>query len=260
MTLLVGIRCKDGVVVAADRAMTFSAGGTATVSHLACKIAVIKGSVIVAGTGHVGSAQRFREVAELAWMNEIAGKGKSPVAAAKVFAKYGIADLEETGLQPARKDGHHSLGALVAFPSSKGGPQLCEFQTSDFQPELKDAGTWFVSMGSGQLIADSYLAFMRDAFWQDGMPTLKHGMFAAAWVMRQSIRVAPGSVSEPIDIAVLQHDKAHLLERTEIDYHLDVADQATQHFGTFDPSMSAPGVEKTPSEPAPSIPEPTAMR
>jgi 20S proteasome alpha/beta subunit len=41
MTLLVGIRCTDGVVVAADSAVTFGNSQFHTVSDSVCKIQVI---------------------------------------------------------------------------------------------------------------------------------------------------------------------------------------------------------------------------
>lgn len=83
------------------------------------------------------------------------------------------------------------------------------------------------------------------------MPQLKHGMFAAAWVMRQSIRVASGFIEEPIDIAVLQGEKEHMLEPSELTYYMDVADQATKHFGTFDPEQ----IHAAPAQPIPEPPE-----
>jgi 20S proteasome alpha/beta subunit len=253
MTLLVGIRCKDGVVVAADQTVTFGVSpGNFTIAHKAQKVRVVSKSLIVAGTGHVGGAQRFVETTQRTW-DQVAGanKNNSPMDICRHLSAAFIKDCQGTGMQKP------SLGALVAFPSTKGGgPQLCEFQTSDFQPELKDAGCWFVSMGSGQIIADSYLAFMRDAFWKDGMPNLKEGVFAAAWVMRQSIRVAPGFIDEPIDIAVLQKDAAKMLDQGELAYLMDVADQATKHFGTFDPENLSPGTQQEPPVAAPPIPEP----
>jgi hypothetical protein len=248
MTLLVGIRCKDGVVVAADQAVTF---GTAlkvpTVSHLACKISVLKGGLIIAGTGQVGAKQRFVEVVEKKW-KEIAGKGFSAVDMCRALSEAGQIDFSSTQMEKG------SFGALVAFPNTKGGPQLCEFAVADFQPELKDAGAWFVSMGSGQQIADSYLVFMRDVFWKTGMPVLKQGVFAAAWVMRQSIRVAPGFIREPIDIAVLQGDQAKKIDDDEMKLHMSVADQATEWFGKFDPANlpAAPAGDTIP----PPMPEP----
>ena len=251
MTLLVGIRCEDGVVVAADQAVTFGSGQSFTISHKACKLSVIRDSIIIAGTGEVGAKQRFCETAERAWP-QIAGQGKSPLDMCRALAAEGIKDFMSTNM-PVGK-----FGALVGFPNTKKGAQLCEFSVSNFQPELKDSGAWFVSMGSGQQIADSYLAFMREVFWGKNMPTLTHGMFAAAWVMRQSIRVAPGFIAEPIDIAVLQKDKARMLKEEELRYHLDIADAATQHFGTFDPTdLPTAAKDAAEAESAPPIPEPT---
>src|SRR6185295_7969871 len=120
--------------------------------HRARKIHVVNKCLVVAGTGHVGMSQRFQETAGRTW-NDVAGKGKSPMDICRALAGAFVADCQSTGMKTPE------LGALVGFPNKKGGPQLCEFQTSNFQPELKDTGTWFVSMGSGQLIADSYLAF-----------------------------------------------------------------------------------------------------
>lgn len=251
MTLLVGIRCRDGVVVAADQAVTFTTSGkNFTISHLACKLSVLKGGLIIAGTGQVGAKQRFCQTAERAWKELIAGKGLAPVEMCRILAAEAVRDFSSTGMPNGQ------FGALVAFPATKGGPQLCEFTIDNFQPELKDAGSWFVSMGSGQLIADSYLAFMREVFWHDGMPNLKHALFAAAWVMRQSIRVAPGFISEPVDMAILQGDKAEMVDPDKLRYHMDVADRATEYFRRFDPTELTPSSEMPPAAPPDPIPSP----
>ncbi|HEX8109090.1 MAG TPA: hypothetical protein VF516_15260 [Kofleriaceae bacterium] len=254
MTLLVGIRCSDGVVVAADRAVTLGSMEQPTISHPACKISVLDGSVIVAGSGYTGTLQRFCDVVEDTLLNcaDCAGyQQKRPIEIGRILCTAGRKDFQSTMM----KDG--IFGALVAFPSVMGrGPQLCEFHEKDFQPDLKDAGTWFVSMGYGRPIADSYLAFMRDTFWRGGMPTLAHGIFSAAWVMQQSIRVSPGFIDEPIDIAVLQGEKARMLEPRELTYHMGAVDRAMKHFGTFDPTASAPGIEQTAAVPLAPSPEP----
>ena len=173
MTLLVGIKCEDGIVVAADRAVTFAAGGAPTISHLACKISVIENKMIIAGTGSVGGTQRFCETSQLVWTQIRAGgsdiANMPPLQVCRILCGNAFNDAKSTHLTKP------DLGALVAFPNTASGPQLCEFDSDNFQPELKDAGTWFVSMGSGQGVCDPYLAFMREVFWRDGSPKLKHG-------------------------------------------------------------------------------------
>lgn len=253
MTVLVGIRCSDGVVMAADQAMTFSSGGGPTISHRAPKISVLHNSVIVAGTGQVGMKQRLVERVDQLW-GVAAGKpecikaGKTPVEVATTIT----AQMRETFFTTKASMG--VFGALIAFPHFKSGPQLCEFAVSDFQPEIKDDGCWYVSMGSGQSLADPYLAFMRQVYWRDGRPTLEHALFAAAWVMDLSITVAPGMVGHPIDIAVLSDGKARMLSREEVDVHLEAARAATEHFGKFDPKLIGSGETAPGQPPPPAIP------
>jgi 20S proteasome alpha/beta subunit len=61
MTAIVGIRCKDGVVIGADSSATFTDGGQVRTIEQPTekKIEIIGDKVIVAGTGSVGHGQRF---------------------------------------------------------------------------------------------------------------------------------------------------------------------------------------------------------
>lgn len=248
LTLIVGIRCSDGVVVAAERAVTFVSKDRHTITHLVCKISILSDSLIVAGYGQSGVDQRFCEVAGKVWSDIGTDEEVSSLSVGRILCAHAIKDFDFTKLAPGK------FGALVAFPHVNDGPQLCEFSIADFQPDLKDAATWFVAAGSGQLIADAYLALVREAFWGRGMPTLREGTFAVAWVMRQSIKAAPIMIAEPIDIAILQGGRARMLDPDELDRNLRIADHATRHFGAFDPLSSDNAA--TPSE-LPS-PEPAA--
>jgi 20S proteasome alpha/beta subunit len=228
VTLLVGIHCTDGVVVAADSASTFgSAAGAFTITHPVRKIEIIENELIVAGTGQVGLGQRFVAAAEKLYKSkEYAG---SAIDKAKLMATKGLQDLQHTGAQRG------NFGALVSF-LHQGKAELCELQVSDFQPEMKGERCWYVSMGSGQSLADPYLALMRMAFWNDGPPGLQSGIFAAAWVMHHAIEAAPGFVRIPIDIAILSDEdkKARLLERDELEEHLTHVKASMEHFRAFE--------------------------
>ena len=95
MTLLVGIHCTDGVVIAADSASTFgSAPGVFTITHPVRKIQIIADDMIVAGTGEVGLGQRFHAaIAALHASSEYKG---SAIEKAKLMAAKGIADFAAT--------------------------------------------------------------------------------------------------------------------------------------------------------------------
>src|SRR5690349_3966590 len=143
----------------------FSAGdNTPTIEQPTKKIDIIGERVIVAGTGAVGMGQRFTAVVDKAWQEKVFAKQQhSAIDIGKHLCAEGVKDFQSTGAQPGR------FGALVAFVCREK-PCLIEFGVTDFQPELKTSNIWYVSMGSGQKIADPFLGLMRQAFWDEGVP------------------------------------------------------------------------------------------
>jgi 20S proteasome alpha/beta subunit len=227
MTVLVGIHCSDGVVIAADSAATFSGSSGPTINHPVHKIDIISEKIIVAGTGSVGLGQRFASCIKGTFdRNEF--KGNSEIDWARQMCEIGVRDFQQTNAPKGQ------FGALVGFVR-RGSAHLCEFALSDFQPELKNDKCWYVSMGCGQSLADPYLALMRMAFWQHGPPTVDDAVFAATWVMHHAIELSPGFVREPIDIAVLtaSNNKARLLPEAEIDEHKNNVEASIEHLRSF---------------------------
>jgi hypothetical protein len=86
---------------------------------------------------------------------------------------------------------------------------LIEYETNAFQPEIKVPPLIFVSMGSGQLIADSFLGFIRRAFLTDDVPSVREGVFATLWTIDQTIRLHPGGVGGEPQIAVLERGSSN---------------------------------------------------
>ena len=64
MTAIVGLHCSDGVVIGTDSSTTFAGAARPTIEQPTRKIDIVGGRVIVATTGAVGLAQRFRAVAQ----------------------------------------------------------------------------------------------------------------------------------------------------------------------------------------------------
>lgn len=217
MTVLVGIRCKDGVVVGSDSSVTFGSMGGRTIEQAARKVEIIEDSMIVAGTGQVGLGQRFcQQLSQAYQQKKFSGIGCTEIG--KVMTQLAIGDFAQTQAPKGQ------YGALVAF-AAKHEPYLCEFAVDDFQPEIKTEHIWYASMGSGQAIADPFLGLMRKVFWQDGMPTLADGVFAAAWTLQHTIDVNAGGVNGPIHLATLRIDggkaSAKYLTEDEIGQHLE---------------------------------------
>jgi hypothetical protein len=254
VTVLVGILCKDGVVVGSDSAATFSAGQFNTIEQPAKKVDIVGDRVIVATTGAGGLGQRFRAIVDDAFKKNLFGS-QTPIEVGKMLCAAGIKDFTSTGLRIG------GFGALVAFPCQKL-PRLCEFASTDFQPELKDAGIWYVSMGSGQTIADPLLGLARQAFWDDGLPTCKDAKFVLTWIISQAIKLNAGGVNGPVQIAVLEtvsgQLKASYVEAAEIEGHEDNAEGLIAHMRKYRDVIAGTDIAAAPEVPKPEAAGPTA--
>lgn len=230
MTAVVGVLCKNGVVIGTDSSATFVHGHQfRTIEQPTDKLHVIDDHIIAAGTGSIGIDQRFRAIVEKSWSERIFQK--SPIEVAKHLSRTCIGDLAYTYIKPGQ------YGALVAFPFGDK-PQLCEFQISDFQPELKTERLWYCSLGSAQPITDPFLGLIREVFWQKGPPGIPDGIFAVTWTLEHAVKVNPGGVNGPIRIAILERVdkgqlKARMLTEDELGQHRQNVDEVKEHLREF---------------------------
>jgi hypothetical protein len=112
VTAIVGIRCKDGIVIGAGSSATFGDGGGNRFIEQSTrkKIEIVGESVIVAGTGSVGHMQRFAAVTQKMW-DDKSFSGKSDIEIAKLLSSQGIANFHRTHAMN-RLD----FSAFVAYP------------------------------------------------------------------------------------------------------------------------------------------------
>lgn len=245
MTILVGVRCRDGIVIGADSAATFSAGQLRTIEQPVKKISVIADRIIVAGTGEIGLNQRFCNVVSKAWTDK-ALRGNN-IDVGRILAKTAIEDFAST------QAGKGTYGALVALPVGNR-LELIEFASTNLQPELKTDDLWYVSMGSGQTIADPCLGFIRQAFWSDGMPSVEDGVFAVVWTLAQAIHLNPGGVNGPMHVALLTNGVkgepvARILEQGEIAEHEANVHGAIEHLRQYRRKVKETAATEIPKPP-----------
>jgi 20S proteasome alpha/beta subunit len=195
MTILIGILCDDGIVIGSDSSATFSAGQVPTIEQPIKKVYVVGNDLIFAGTGPGGLGQRFAAI-----LQQFRSRPEFPqadcLAVVKHISKAAIEDLRFTYGSPGQ------FGALVAFTSSNQ-LYLCEFAIPAFQPEFKMDDIWFVSMGSGQPIADPFLGLMRRVFFKTSRPKLHEGIWIVTWTLEHAIELNTGGINGPIQIAIL---------------------------------------------------------
>ncbi len=196
MTIIIGIRCPDGVVIGADSSGTEVAGQIRTIEQTVNKIDIIQGQIVLAGTGPVGLGQRFGQVVERFWASN-SYRGKSHIDVGRELCIQCHTEFGSTGPSQGQ------YGALLAFPFD-GVCHLCEFPFTDFQPKFKvqGGGTPHITSGSGKLIADPFLGFLRDLFWNDRLPSLSEAVFATLWTLEHTINFNPGGINGPGRIAV----------------------------------------------------------
>lgn len=112
----------------------------------------------------------------------------------------------------------------------------------------------YVCVGSGQPLADPFLAFLRSVFWPNAMPTLADGIFATVWTLLHAIRVNPGGVSEPIQVATIGYKGKELfaneLTPDQLQEHRENVGAAEKHLADFkNLAKDAPDSASNPPEP-----------
>ncbi len=242
MTLIIGIKCKDGIVMGADGAATLGAMGQRTILQPMKKLEVISNSIILGVSGPVGLGQRFKGEIEHVW-EEKKFSGRKPFQAMTILreAMWKHAEMEWKAAAVTRP----AIGyiatesvvcqSIVALPVSK---QSCLFQfDQQCAPEEATEDLPFVSIGLGQNIADPFLAFLRRVFWPNKIPSINDGIFATVWTLEHAIKTNPGGVAKPEQIAVLQKIKGNWqaleLSNVQLEEHREASGRAEQHLREF---------------------------
>jgi hypothetical protein len=191
MTVLIGVPCHHAVIIGADSAISTGI----TERPFDQKIQIRGSQVIVALTGELGLGQRFVAAVDRVWQQPL-----PPLALeiGKLCAIEGLKDFFSTGLTL----GNFECGALMAFPCARR-PWLCAFSYKTMQPLLVTPDQGSIAMGSGQLLAEPFLSFLRRVFWPAGPPTYQNAIFTVTWALEHAIAVNPGGIGGVPHIAVL---------------------------------------------------------
>jgi hypothetical protein len=164
------------------------------------KVKIFGEKVIVATTGAVGYTQRLHfHVGQAVAANVFTNLARNERA--PNISKRFLTDLHNSNA-PSHPHNGVGFGALLAT-NFDDEPCLVEYTTDTFQPEFKQDKLFFVSMGSGQGLADPFLAFVSRVLWKNTLPDIRLGRFGLYWALNHTINRAPGFVGGPIRMAVL---------------------------------------------------------
>jgi len=205
MTLIIGIKCSDGVIVGADGAATLGSLDTRTAEQPTKKLYIHHNKIIIGVSGAVGLGQRLN--AEIDRLYSGGGlANKEPDQAMTIMStslrEHILPELKvaaETGKVVGNAALNSAITAsLIALPI-KHKPCLFQFDHQG-SPEESTEELPFACVGSGQTIADPFLGFIRRVFWNNGCPNINQAIFATIWTLQHAISLNTGGVSEPIQI------------------------------------------------------------
>jgi hypothetical protein len=263
MTLIVGIRCADdAVVLASDSAATFGVAGNPTIAQMCAKIDIIRGEALIGVSGPVGLGQRFHGELDKEWART-QFRNKTAVDIMTHLRRQFHPHIEDEfkAAQVAAPMLGGAAGSsamshtLIAMPIYKENTvALFQFDQQG-APEMSTDKLPFVCVGSGQVLADPFLAFLKDVFWDgSGYPKLQTALFTAIWTVQQSIAVAPAGIGGPIHVCTLTRDdgawKASELTSDQLQEHQQAIGDARQTLADFRKSMQAAPAVNPPAPPA----------
>lgn len=244
MTLIAGIKCSDGIVMGADGAATYATVlGATTVVQPTSKLQALRGKVLMGVSGQIGLGQLYCGRVGTAWDNKEFGNNVTVENAQRKLRDIVAQESQPSKLSSQGFGGNTAsllvTTSLVALPIGgfNGQSELIRIDDPGVAEALsKDLP--YAAIGSGQALADPFLAFLRNIFWRDSLPTVSDGIFAVTWTLRHAIDVSPGGVSDPIQLGIIERGKgqewtARILEDDDLDEHLQHVSEAESYLRDF---------------------------
>lgn len=246
--------------MASDSAATYGSDGRMTIGQQEIsKIRRLSDSILYSSTGAVGMGQLVANSIKQGW-DAKQFRAETPEEFMDKIGKK-IGELVFPYLQGATLtrqltgDASSSLcKSLLAIPF-KEKSYLFQFDYNG-APERATDELPFVALGSGQNIADPFLALLKRLLWKDSKPTLGEGRVAAAWTIDHVRLTNPGGVGGRIQLATLapkpgnQGPTATLLSEQEIGEHMQQVRSAEK---ALIDELRAPGKDE--GEPPPTPPQ-----
>ena len=250
MTVAIGFRCRDGIVLGADSMLTQSIGHLNVGHHLGIKVQTLTGNQVLAFAGDVGQAGRFRSMCESS--ADLIHEATDPLQYPLTLSGAIIKQFNETGIRDAI-----DVSTLLSFVF-KGECQLCAFEGS-LQPRLLDEHHYYVALGSGKLSADPFLRFLADIFCADGPPSVSEAIWLTTWIIEHVCAVTPGGVAPPVRICVIEREEggdwgSRTLDTDELGEHHQSIEDAKAALREWRSLLAPKRTGETPSS-APPIPK-----
>jgi hypothetical protein len=214
MTVVIGIRCRDGVVIGADGAATFTSRGVPTSQQRSMKKLTAKGTVVTGFAGSLGVTQRVR--GEVERVLAVSHDGMETDQILQMMRRQiwsAVLDSELHTAQRARESlllpgcESSAICELLVAAVIRDQHELI-WLNEQGSPTLVQDDVPFVTIGLGQGIADPFVGFTRRMFWPSGLPSLAMGTFSVLWTLRHVIDANSMGLSRPFQLAMLERTES----------------------------------------------------
>lgn len=249
MTVIVGVKCTDGIVIGSDGVATSSYGPQPLIKlEYPHKISKISSDILVAASGSIGLSSRFS--AHVTKAQETGSFRKNGRLGSIDIATMSCQDFSASGVPRTTHQGYGITTLLAARFSDD--VHLIEFGLLDFQPEIKTSPLHFVSIGSGQNLADPFLAFVNRVIWKNEKPNISMGLLGVYWVLKHTCDFAHGLVGPPIKVGVLRNQNgwnASILEDADLGQLAQHVQELENRIGDEPGRILASAKDSLPPEP-----------
>lgn len=205
MTLIVGIRCVDGIVLAAESG-AIPGSGDVDVTEGVQKIYPIDNRFLVALGGFSGQARRYLEAIRRLNIEDPRSilcfdiQEAILTAVAPMVSDVAVAAKNARDISGSEGLGHVLAEALVAFLGADG---LCLTHVNAYGQCDRIDETLYHVIGAGEKVAVPFLSYIKRHVWRHKQPTMATGIISALWMLRFAHNCA-GDFGPPWTVATLQ--------------------------------------------------------
>jgi len=232
MTLIIGIKCSDGIVLGADSAATIQAANNLpTITQPVKKIEIISKYIAIGFSGTIAINQLIVPEIKNAWDNNLFKDLEKHKIQLKIQEICNLVLQQQWMIarNASQCFGQNALSAVIFQMLigiwSKGSFHLFNVDPKCSVEEVTE-NLPFASIGCGQNIADPFLGFIRRIFWDNNLPTIAEGIFATLWALNHSISITPGGIADPVNIYVLNKNKNEPVIEKLKDFELQETQEA----------------------------------
>lgn len=218
MTLIIGVKCSNGIVIGADSAVV-----QGNIRYTTDKIKKISESVVIGTAGFLDLSQKVEEIFKLKYL-----EGKL----SNLNPHTAIEEINNAFYQAVRNDWTIAIEAIKCF----GQANNLIFQgltALSVQNNLRLYNTWYecrtyeittsnpiITIGSGSTNADSFLTFIHRVLLNKKVPTITDGVFLTLWALQHAILISAGDVCGPPKILTMENkdDAIKTIEMCEDDF------------------------------------------